>query len=199
MPAPDGTAAPPGRARGPYGRRGPRQNDQPCPIPLQVRTKVWLERDGAFVIGDGGLRLLLAMPTRARCWPPHARSDGPIVTPGSTCGGRRVSSARPWWRRDPGKGARRGTALTPDGQRMLALLREARAAIDRVAGESGPRPSNRGPRRHEGPGASFRHQRRRGESAIVESGGAAPARDLDRDTTPLTRATAPPPPRRPGT
>ena len=45
----------------PTGPRAARQNDRPCPIRLEVRTKVWLERDGAFVIGDGGLRLLLAL------------------------------------------------------------------------------------------------------------------------------------------
>src|SRR5262249_57617512 len=37
-----------------------------------VKTKVWLERDGAFVIGDGGLRLLLG-----------------IIEPGSPLGARR--------------------------------------------------------------------------------------------------------------
>lgn len=41
------------------GPRRARQNDRPCPVPLQVRTKAWIERDGVFVIGEGGLRLLL--------------------------------------------------------------------------------------------------------------------------------------------
>ncbi len=30
---------------------------------LQVRAKVWLEHEGRFVIGEGGLRLLLAVET----------------------------------------------------------------------------------------------------------------------------------------
>lgn len=124
----------------PIGGRGARQNDRPCPIPLQVRTKVWLERDGAFVIGDGGLRLLLALldegsllaAARRIGW--SYRHAWQYLRRAERILGSALVVAR------PGKGARRGTVLTPDGQRMLALLRQARAAIDRIAGESGPTP-----------------------------------------------------------
>jgi molybdate transport system regulatory protein len=124
----------------PTGPRAARQNDRPCPIPLQVRTKVWLERDGAFVIGDGGLRLLLALLDEGsllaaarrigwsyrHAWQYLRRAEGIL--------GSALVVAR------PGKGARRGTVLTSEGQRMVTLLRQARAAIDRGAGESGPTP-----------------------------------------------------------
>jgi molybdate transport system regulatory protein len=110
-------------------------------MPLRVRTKVWLERDGAFVIGDGGLRLLLAL-----------LDEGSLLA-----AARRIGwSYRHAWRylrraegllgsalvmTRPGKGARRGTVLTSEGQRMVSLLSQARATIDRVTDESGPTPT----------------------------------------------------------
>jgi molybdate transport system regulatory protein len=115
-----------------------RQNDQPCPISLQLRTKVWLERDGAFVIGDGGLRLLLEVEARGsllaaarqigwsyrHAWQYLRQAEqvfgSPLVTP------------------RPGKGQRRGTLLTADGRHLLTLLRDARSCVDRSVGTTGP-------------------------------------------------------------
>jgi molybdate transport system regulatory protein len=114
------------------------QNDRPCPVPLQLRTKVWLEREGAFVIGDGGLQLLL-----------EVRAQGSLLA-----AARRIGwSYRHAWqylRRAehalgaalvvprPGKGARRGTELTAEGARLLGLLRGAREQVDQATGVSGP-------------------------------------------------------------
>ena len=40
---------------------GPDARDAVALPDTAVKTKVWLERDGRFVIGDGGLRLLLGI------------------------------------------------------------------------------------------------------------------------------------------
>ncbi len=47
------------RARGTL--RGEHQRAHERIIAAQVKTKVWLELDGGFVIGDGGVRLLLGI------------------------------------------------------------------------------------------------------------------------------------------
>jgi molybdate transport system regulatory protein len=92
------------------------------------------------VIGDGGLRLLLALlgegsllaAARRIGW--SYRHAWQYLRRAERILGSALVVAR------PGKGARRGTVLTSEGKRMLTLLREARTAIDRVAGESGPTP-----------------------------------------------------------
>lgn len=129
------------RAAGPVdasGGRPARQSDWPCPIPLQIKTKVWLQRDGAFVIGDGGLRLLAAIEmlgsllaaarqigwSYRHAW--HYLRQGehvlgaPLVVP------------------KPGKGGRRGTVLTPQGRYLMRLLGEITNRVDRTANGSGP-------------------------------------------------------------
>jgi len=103
-----------------------------------VKTKVWLERDGAFVIGDGGLRLLLGIiehgsllrAARAIHWSyRHAwgylrRAEAALGTP--------LTEAR------PGKGASRGTALTEAGRLVIEQLAEVRNRIDDAVGPTGP-------------------------------------------------------------
>src|SRR5262245_32191141 len=92
-----------------------RQNDRPCPMPLQVRTKVWLGGDGVFVIGDGGLRLLLeidalgSLLAAARQIGWSYRHAWQYLRRAELAAGSRLVIPR------PGKGARRGTMLTADG------------------------------------------------------------------------------------
>jgi molybdate transport system regulatory protein len=107
-------------------------------VSLHLRTKVWFERDGTFVIGDGGLRLLI-----------EVASLGSLLAAARQIGWsyrhawqylRRAERAlgAPLVARRPGKGARRGTVLTPQGRHIVELLRQARGRVDRVAGVSGP-------------------------------------------------------------
>src|SRR5262250_232530 len=111
-----------------------RQSAPPCPVPFRLRTKVWLERDGQFVVGEGGLQLLLEIDARGsllaaarhigwsyrHAWQYVRRAElvvgGPLV------------------RARPGKGQRRGTVLTGEGRRVVAALWEASARVDRAAG-----------------------------------------------------------------
>ena len=138
MPAPRRKAGVPIGQGDANGRGAARQNDRPCPVPLQVRTKVWLEREGAFVIGDGGLRLLQEIERRGsllaaarqigwsyrHAWQYLRRAEEvcgyPLVVP------------------RPGKGLRRGTDLTADGSNLLTVLRAARKRVDRSVGVTGP-------------------------------------------------------------
>jgi molybdate transport system regulatory protein len=103
-----------------------------------VRTKVWLERDGIFVVGDGGLRLLLEVEARGsllaavrqvgwsyrHAWEYLRRAEQVLECP--------LVTSR------PGKGRRRGTVLTAEGRRLLTLLRDARSRLDRSVGTTGP-------------------------------------------------------------
>jgi molybdate transport repressor ModE-like protein len=101
---------------------------------------VWLERDGVFVIGEGGLRLLLEVAAQgsllaaARVIGWSYRHTWQYLRQAERAFGSALVTPR------PGKGARRGTELTPEGRRLLALLREARARVDQLAGASGPTP-----------------------------------------------------------
>jgi molybdate transport system regulatory protein len=103
-----------------------------------VRTKVWLEADGRFVIGDGGLALLegvarlgsLAAAVRDIGWS-YRHAWGYIRRAESVLG-------RPLLAPRPGKGRDRGAELTDDGHRLLGRLRSARARLDAALGESGP-------------------------------------------------------------
>ena len=103
-----------------------------------VKTKVWLERDGHFVIGDGGLRLLLGILEHGSLLALRVRSAGPIATPGGTCGARRRHSAHPLTEPRPGKGASRGTVLTETGRLVIERLAEIRNRIDDAVGPFGP-------------------------------------------------------------
>jgi molybdate transport system regulatory protein len=103
-----------------------------------VKTKVWLERDGQFVIGDGGLQLLLGIlehgsllrAARAIRWSyRHAwgylrRAEAALGTP--------LTEPR------PGKGASRGTVLTEAGRLAIERLAEIRNRIDDAVGPLGP-------------------------------------------------------------
>ena len=103
-----------------------------------VKTKVWLERDGHFVIGDGGLRLLLgilehgSLLAAARqirwsyrhAWGYLRRAEAALGTP--------LTEPR------PGKGASRGTVLTEAGRLVIERLAEIRNRIDDAVGPFGP-------------------------------------------------------------
>lgn len=101
---------------------------------------MWLEHEGRFVMGDGGLKLLeaierlgsLAAAVRAMGWSyRHAwgylrRAEAvlgvPLLTPRA------------------GRGAARGAELTEHGHRLLARLAAARASVDAAVGRTGPSP-----------------------------------------------------------
>jgi molybdate transport system regulatory protein len=103
-----------------------------------IKTKVWMERDGRFVIGDGGVKLLLGILERGsllgaakemgwsyrHAWgylkQAEAALGAPLTTP------------------RPGKGASRGMALTETGRLVLEQLVAVRNRIDDAVGPSGP-------------------------------------------------------------
>jgi molybdate transport system regulatory protein len=103
-----------------------------------VKTKVWLERDGQFVVGDGGLRLLLGILEHGsllgaarqirwsyrHAWGYLRRAEAALGTP--------LTEPR------PGKGASRGTALTEAGRLVIERLAEIRNRIDDAVGPLGP-------------------------------------------------------------
>jgi molybdate transport system regulatory protein len=103
-----------------------------------IKTKVWMERDGRFVVGDGGLKLLLGVLEHGsllgaakeigwsyrHAWgylkQAEAALGAPLTTP------------------RPGKGASRGMALTETGRLVLEQLVTVRNRIDDAVGPSGP-------------------------------------------------------------
>jgi molybdate transport repressor ModE-like protein len=103
-----------------------------------VKTKVWLERDNLFVIGDGGLRLLLGILEHGsllgaarqirwsyrHAWGYIRRAEAALGTP--------LTEPR------AGKGASRGTALTEAGRLVIERLAEIRNRIDDAVGPLGP-------------------------------------------------------------
>ena len=120
-------------------RTGTRASDQSgVGSILGVKTKVWLERDGRFAIGDGGLRLLLGIS-----------ATGSLAAAVREIGG---SSRHAWGylRRAeevlgvpllvarPGKGTARGATLTDHGRLLLERLTMLRRCIDDAVGLSGP-------------------------------------------------------------
>jgi molybdate transport repressor ModE-like protein len=125
--------------------RPTRARGLPTPASLPetaVKTKVWLERDGLFVIGDGGLRLLLGILEHGsllraareirwsyrHAWGYLRRAEAALGTP--------LTEPR------PGKGASRGTALTEAGRLAIERLAEVRNRIDDAVGPSGPTPAD---------------------------------------------------------
>src|SRR5262245_33287854 len=103
-----------------------------------VKTKVWLEHDGHFVVGDGGLRLLLGIlehgsllaAARQIRWS-YRHAWGYL---------RRAEAAlgMPLTEPRPGKGASRGTVLTEAGRPVIERLAEVRNRIDDAVGPYGP-------------------------------------------------------------
>lgn len=105
-----------------------RQPVRPSTLRPTIRTKVWLERDDTFVIGEGGLDLLHAIDqlgslTRAADdvgWS-YRHAWGYLRNAERHLGAALV-------RTSPGKGADRGTALTAVGRTVLKHLNSARRA-----------------------------------------------------------------------
>ena len=106
-----------------------------------AKTKVWLERDGQFVLGDGGLLLLLGIlehgslfgAARQIRW--SYRHAWGYLRRAEAALGTRLTEAR------PGKGASRGTTLTEAGRLVIERLAEIRNRIDDAIGPSGPTPT----------------------------------------------------------
>jgi molybdate transport system regulatory protein len=124
-------------------RSGPRarlQTARPSIAAAEIRTKVWLEHEGRFVMGDGGLRLLeaierlgsLAAAVRAMGW--SYRHAWGYLRRAETVLGVAILEAR------PGRGASRGAHLTADGRRLRTRLAAARARVDAAVGQTGPSP-----------------------------------------------------------
>jgi molybdate transport system regulatory protein len=105
---------------------------------LEVKNKLWLERDGRFVIGDGGLWLLrgvvehgsLLKAARAIGW--SYRHAWGYLKHAEAVLGTPLTEPR------PGKGASRGMALSDAGRIVLDQLATIRARLDDAVGPSGP-------------------------------------------------------------
>jgi molybdate transport system regulatory protein len=101
---------------------------------LAVRTKVWLEVDGEFVIGEGALELFEGLERNGRLtgaakaigWS-YRHAWGYLRRAERLLGVQLTENV-------PGKGSHRGTVLTPAARALVALLGEARqsarAAVD---------------------------------------------------------------------
>ena len=103
-----------------------------------VKTKVWLERNGQFVAGDGGLKLLLGILEHGsllgaarqirwsyrHAWAYLRRADAALGMP--------LTAPR------PGKGTARGTVLTEAGRLVIERLAQIRNRIDDAVGPLGP-------------------------------------------------------------
>jgi len=111
-------------------------------LDAETKTKVWIERGGRFVIGDGGLQLLLGVlehgsllgAAREIGWS-YRHAWGYL---------RRAESAlgAPLMQTRPGKGAARGMTLTETARRLLEHLAAVRNRIDGAVGPSGPTPQD---------------------------------------------------------
>jgi molybdate transport system regulatory protein len=124
-------------------RSGPRarlQTARPSIATADIRTKVWLEHEGRFVMGDGGLRLLeaverlgsLAAAVRAMGWS-YRHAWGYLRRAEAVLGVALLESRA-------GRGAARGARLTASGRRLRARLATARARVDKALGGTGPSP-----------------------------------------------------------
>lgn len=120
-------------ATNPYDDRADRQHVRPD-ILLRVRTKVWLETDSDFVIGEGGLELLAGI-IRSGSLTKAAREIGWSYRHawGYLRHAEKVLSARLATSK-PGKGMRRGMILTDAGlmlfERLSAIRQEIHAAAE---------------------------------------------------------------------
>ena len=103
-------------------------------LTVEIQTKVWLELSGSFVIGEGGLDLLrhidrLQSLTQAALeigW--SYRHAWGYLRNAERCLGETLVVT------SPGKGARRGTALSPAGSDLLRRLDRASQAVKETAG-----------------------------------------------------------------
>jgi molybdate transport system regulatory protein len=107
-------------------------------IAAQPKTKIWLEHGGRFMIGDGGLRLLegiarygsLAEAVRDIGWS-YRHAWGYLRRAEAVLGTTLMVTRS-------GKGAARGTTLTPAGRLLVERLRALRDRIDEALGPTGP-------------------------------------------------------------
>ena len=107
-------------------------------IAAQAKTKIWLELGGRFMIGDGGLRLLegigrhgsLAEAVRDIGWS-YRHAWGYLRRAQVVLGAALIVTRA-------GKGAARGTTLTPAGRLLVERLRALRDRIDEALGPTGP-------------------------------------------------------------
>jgi molybdate transport system regulatory protein len=143
-------------------------DDPTYTLGTRLKTKVWLERDGRFVIGDGGLRLLLGILEHGsllgsarqigwsyrHAWGYLRRAEEALGAP--------LTHAR------PGKGASRGMGLTEIGRQLIEDLAGVRNRIDDAVGPSAPTAQDiarRGRRQLDpGPSPPSRAAGRRGDS-----------------------------------
>jgi molybdate transport system regulatory protein len=123
---------------------------------------VWLEVEGRFVIGDGGLLLLsgvdeygsLLQASRAMGW--SYRHAWGYLRNAEAALGSPLTVTR------PGKGTSRGMALTETGRTIVAGLAEARRRIDGAVGPGGPTPDDIAARGRSAPGEPGTTRRRDG-------------------------------------
>jgi molybdate transport system regulatory protein len=107
-------------------------------IAARLRTKTWLELDGQFVIGDGGLKLLLAIIERgsllaaARDIGWSYRHAWGYLRQAEAVLGASLTVSR------PGRGPARGTLLTEAGRLVLEKLLAIRNRLDDALGPTGP-------------------------------------------------------------
>jgi len=116
------------------------QNAHESIIAARVKTKVWLELNGEFFVGDGGIHLLggifqhgsLAQAVREIGWS-YRHAWGYL---------RRAERAlqTPIVRNRAGRGAARGMELTETGHLLLERMRALRDRLDEAVGPSGPTP-----------------------------------------------------------
>src|SRR5262245_10756035 len=120
------------------GARRPRQTARPNILRARLKTRVWLEVGNRFVMGDGGVHLLLGVRRHGslaaavrrigwsyrHAWGYLRRAEAALGAP--------LTAAR------AGKGQARGAVLTELAERIVAQLLEARARIDQAVGPSGP-------------------------------------------------------------
>lgn len=134
-----------------HGRRHVRQHVRLDIAGWSVRTKVWIEVDGRFAIGEGGLALLEGIAatsslTRAahRIGWSYRHAWGYLRNAEQIVGVSLVHVLA-------GKGARRGMMLTPDGwalldaltalrQRIAQAATDARRRLNQVAEPTGMKP-----------------------------------------------------------
>jgi len=118
-------------------RSRPRRVDQtvrPSISVARLHAKVWLERDGRFVIGEGGAELLaqiarhgsLAEAARKIGW--SYRHAWGYLRRAEAVLGARLTTPR------SGKGPARGMILSPEGRAVLSELLGARERVDRAIG-----------------------------------------------------------------